>query len=271
MLLPESLPNSRKDASASMTQNFIHYMEAQELRKWLIEDSQRFAASGGRNAEHFQEDIRERTKQALKRQYEAMIESLNAALNGDTEAAGQAAFRAESEYCGAVCVLLYLLDVPAPALAAALGESWSMWHRSLVQNARTRQRLRAMFRKARFPLPEHLPETVRIYRGTSYLPIRIAAKGYAWTIDRDTACFFAMRFAEKNGNPLVLAADVPRASILHYSNGRDESEAVCFDVDAPAKDGTAADWLQGYHRYTRNGKATLEADLKTISRIRLSK
>lgn len=111
-------------------------------------------------------------------------------------------------------------------------------------------RLRAMFRRAAYPVPPNLPDPVRLYRGTSALSRKAAAKGYAWTWDRDVACWVAVRFAKHNGRPMVLAADVPLSRVSLFTDERGEREALAIGGCSKAvADGTEADWQESYARY----------------------
>ena len=107
-----------------------------------------------------------------------------------------------------------------------------------------------MFRYAAFPIPAELPDVVKLWRGTSKLTIAEAREGYSWTTDRDTACWFAMRFADTNGAPLVLTAEVAKSDIALFTNAREESEALLIRPPAAVKiDGDVTDWQIGHDRY----------------------
>jgi hypothetical protein len=60
-----------------------------------------------------------------------------------------------------------------------------------------------------------------------------------------------MRFAFRNGRPLVIRTQVDKAAIMLFHTDRSESEAVIFDCKrslAPI-DGTPEDWIAGMDRY----------------------
>ncbi len=58
-----------------------------------------------------------------------------------------------------------------------------------------------------------------------------------------------MRFADRNGSPLVLVADVAKRDISLFTNERGESEAVLMRSPAGVRvDGDATDWTAGYLR-----------------------
>jgi hypothetical protein len=67
--------------------------------------------------------------------------------------------------------------------------------------------------------------------------LKQAVRGYSWTLNRNVACWFAIRFAEENGSALVLTAEVPRKQIMFHSDERSEAEVVCFDIPTLTIDG----------------------------------
>jgi hypothetical protein len=110
-----------------------------------------------------------------------------------------------------------------------------------------------MFRYAAFPLPEVWPDVVRVWRGTSKLSIAEAIGGYSWTTDRDVACWFAMRFAERNGSPVVLAADVAKTDIALFTDERSEREALLLTPPTGIFiDGEEVDWALGFQRFEKS-------------------
>ena len=67
-----------------------------------------------------------------------------------------------------------------------------------------------------------LDDPVTVYRGvTSYNAKNI--KALSWTLDRDTAEWFAHRFGEEG---TVYEAQIQKEHILAFFNGRNESEVV---------------------------------------------
>ncbi len=127
---------------------------------------------------------------------------------------------------GVMALWLWKAKIPLSAYRPFLSSTWTHDHRYLVRAAQTRRRLESMFRYAAFPLPEELPDTVRVWRGTSKLSLHQAKRGYAWTTNRDIAFWFAARFAKDNGSPLLLAADIAKTDIALFTNDRNEQEAV---------------------------------------------
>lgn len=127
---------------------------------------------------------------------------------------------------------------------AVLSGAWDHDHRYLIAACATRARLMRFFREARFKVPVSEP-VVTIYRGTSALSLVEARRGWSWTLSRDVACWFAMRFAKENGNPLVMRAKVRREAIIYYSNFRSEAEVLI--AGRPSKvavDGEPQEWAE---------------------------
>lgn len=176
------------------------------------------------------------------------VQYIRPAVNGDEDAALSLCYALANGKRGLFAVAFWRMQAPPPAFRCFLSEVWSHDHRHLIAAAGTRRTLRAMFRYADFPKPDHLPDHVPIWRGTSKLTARQSARGLAWTTDRDCACWFAMRFADTNGRPLVLRAETPRESIALFTDDRSESEAVVFDIRDPVVDGGPQDWSAGYGR-----------------------
>jgi hypothetical protein len=87
-------------------------------------------------------------------------------------------------------------------------------------------------------MPADLPETVSIFRGVKGCFPAQAAHGLSWTLDFDCAAWFAEIYADRSatrrdGSGYVLAATVPRASLVAYFNDRSEKEVI---PDAPPRD-----------------------------------
>lgn len=185
------------------------------------------------------------------------IQHIEPALAGDADAAQSLVFCANNNKRGAIALLFYLADVKKDAYRTALLDVWEHDHRHLLGALGynrdplwlVRIKLNQLFRHAECSLPPELPETLTIWRGTSALSRQKAANGFSWTTDRDTACWFAMRFAKKNGKPLVLKAEIPKAQILCFTDERDESEIVIADQLRTRIDGDPADWTEGHDRY----------------------
>lgn len=189
--------------------------------------------------------VHNRLQQDLERYVEPWsVKYVAPAIAGDVEAAFSLYVSLRNEKRGEVAVAFWRAKVPVPAFAELLGAVWGHDHGFLMAAAKTRSRLHSMFRYANYQIPEELPATVQVWRGTSGITANQASKGLSWSTDRDTACWFAMRFAANFGQPLVLSAVIERNSILFYDQGRGEGEVVLFDVHNAIIDGTPIDWRE---------------------------
>ena len=176
-------------------------------------------------------------------------DELAGTLLGDPGSAFWLANGLGDEQRGKIAVALWKAKVPVAAFRAYLAFSWEESHRSVIEAAKADDALSRIFRYADFPLPVEWPDMVTVWRGTSALTIGEARNGYSWTIDRDTACWFAMRFEEANGSPLVLVAEVAKTDIALFHGETGENEVVLVIPPAFAKiDGGIDDWAQGYER-----------------------
>jgi hypothetical protein len=167
-------------------------------------------------------------------------------LIGNVDAAISFALALSNDQRGGVAVALWEAKIPVPAYRAFLESVWTGDHdyRAVINAAKTRRRLQAMFRYAKFDTSSH-PDIIRVWRGTWGIGIKAATTGFSWTTDRDLACWFAMRMSARS--PLVLMAEVPRETIACYTNERGEKEVVLFTPPAAVVDGTEAEWAERYH------------------------
>jgi len=187
------------------------------------------------------------------------------AMIGDVDAAFSLSLALSNEKRGAVTVAFWRVKAPVPAFAALLKAMWGHDRQLLIAAAKTRQRLKCMFRYAKFQIPEELPATLQVWRGTSGMLVNQAKKGLSWTTDRDMACWFAMRYANRFDRPLVLSTVVFKESIFHYDNSRGESEIVLFDAPNPVVDGTPDEWLERSDAIVAMRNAEHEEWLKKLS------
>ena len=191
-------------------------------------------------------------------------EYMEAAFNGDAEAAGRLTVSLSNDKRGAVAVAMWRAKVKREAFREYFSSVWAHDHRYVIDAAQTRRTLGYMFRYAAFPIPVELPDVVTLWRGTCKLTIAEAREGYSWTTDRDTACWFAMRFADINGSPLVLSADVAKSDIALFTNAREESEALLIRPPATVKiDGDVTDWQRRYAAYEAQ-KNTRQSALRVV-------
>lgn len=181
------------------------------------------------------------------------VKYVEPAFNGDADAALNLCVALSNSKRGPVAITMWEAKVAVPAFRVFLESAWLHDHDCVIDAAGTRRRLAAMFRYAAFPLPEFIADTVRVWRGAAGVPIGVARKGYSWTLDLDTACWFAMRsglrLGRPDGKPLVLVADVPRSVIALYTNERDESEVLLLRAPAANADGSRGEWQRRYEAY----------------------
>jgi hypothetical protein len=173
------------------------------------------------------------------------------AFAGDVDAALSLAVALTNAERGAVAVLMWRCRVPVGAFREFFSTVWRHDHREVIETARNPRTLAALFRYAAFTLPAELPEVVTVWRGSSGLQLSEVKSGYSWSTNRDVACWFAMRFADRNGSPLVLRADVSRPDIALFTNDRSESEAVLTRPPNARVDGDVSDWNECYRRHEK--------------------
>lgn len=188
--------------------------------------------------------------QQIKQHIESYaLQYLEPAFNGDVQAAESLVLALGNEKRGTVAVAMWQAKVERLAFRAFLAAAWEHDYAYIISAAETRRRLAAMFSYAEFSLPKHLPEIVRIWRGTHGITLRQAAKGFSWTTDRDVACWFAF-FRNTDRAPQVITAIIPKEQIAYFSNERSEQEAVLMK---PPKsvciDRNIEDWRVGYARH----------------------
>ena len=156
---------------------------------------------------------------------------------------------------GILAVDFWRIKTAIPAYQALLSAAWNHDHQWVIAAAGSRRTLGAMFRYAGFPLPPDLPDMVPVWRGTSGVTKKQAIRGYSWTVDRNVACWFAMRHAKYYGKSLVLAANVSKVAIVHYGNERNEKEVVIFDRLNAWVDGAVDEWELAFRRWEGAKKA----------------
>lgn len=183
-----------------------------------------------------------------KNAYPHELKYARPAFDGDVDAASMLSGTLENHKRGEVAVAMWRCKVPREAFRAYFSPVWMHDHREVEAAAKTRRTLAYMFRYAAFPLPAELPDVVTVWRGSSALTFKETITHPAWTTDRDLACWFAMRFAEYNGSPLVLTADIAKREIAMFTNDRGESEAVLMRPPAARIDGDVTDWTACYLR-----------------------
>jgi hypothetical protein len=174
-------------------------------------------------------------------------EYVRPAFRGDPDAAGTLAGSLSNAKRGHMAVWMWQAKVPRDAFREFLEAVWTHDHAELIKAA-DKRRLAAMFRYAAFPVPEEINGTVRVWRGTSGITVKQARCGYSWTTNRDVACWFAMRFAEHNGNPLVLSAQVTKEEIAFYDSDYEQEVLILRSPKICVIDGNEEDWTSGASR-----------------------
>lgn len=190
---------------------------------------------------------------------------MDAALAGDTDAAESLVFAAPNAMRPALACLFWRRRIPDAAYRAVLANVWNHDHHYLLDQV-TRQQVVAMFRAAQFPT-DHLPATVRIWRGTSRVEQQTST-GLSWTLRRDIACWFAttwMMAQKAAGRLRVVTAEVPRSAVLMHHTDRNEEEVVCVGVKRATVDGTAEDWLARGAAYQSGRGLVLNAPPSLLS------
>lgn len=184
------------------------------------------------------------------------LQYLEPALNGDVEAASNLVFSAGNRTRGVLAVELWRARLNVSAYQIVLAKAWNHDHGHVIAAAKNRRSLRAMFRYAAFCMP-NLPERVRVWRGSAAVTQRQASMGISWTLNRDVACWFALRFDAPK--PIVLTAEISRAQISRFCNERNEREVVVFDVVNAEVDGHVVDWRDGQERRAEETRVRREA------------
>ncbi|KXS31510.1 MAG: hypothetical protein AWT59_2377 [Candidatus Gallionella acididurans] len=192
---------------------------------------------------------------------ERLVEYVAPALAGDINAAKYLSSGLSNEYRSVVTMAFWKAKAPAPAFAQLLEHVWVHDHRHLAAFAKSHRQLLSMFQYAEFQIPDSMPDTFRVWRGTCGVSNKLASKGISWTTDRDIACSFALRFVELYGRPLVLTKIVSKDSVMFCDNGSYESEIVLFDVTQATVDGTPSDWSERRDAKIAQRKAEKEEEM----------
>lgn len=166
------------------------------------------------------------------------------AFSGDPDAGRCLDVALSNPKRGAVAVAMWNAKERTPArVSRVFGRGRDHDHAWVIGAAGPRRRLAAMFRYVAFPLPGFMGPTVRVWRGTCGVSVSRARAGYSWTLNRDVACWFAVRCADQARKPLVLAAEVAREEIvLLYTNEREAAEAVLMRPLTASVDGVPEEW-----------------------------
>lgn len=191
------------------------------------------------------------------------------ALAGDVDAAFSLYIALTNKKRGNMAVAFWRARVMREVFRALLGPVWDHDHHELIAAAGNRRRLRALFHYAQFDT-SNLPDVVQVWRGASGLTAEQVESGYAWSLDRDVACWFAMR--NSYGKPVVLTAHIRRTAVAFYTDERNEKEVVIFDTLDSFIDGTPGDWAMRFMAHEegiRQGEKAMMAERrgKSVRRV----
>lgn len=177
------------------------------------------------------------------------------ALNGDVDAAGQLVSAAHNPERPLVVGALYKNKTAVPAVAEALAAVWNHDHHFLLGSF-PKPFVKRLFQYAG-TRPTSLPDEVTVWRGGRGTRTTVA-RGWSWTTDCATACWFACGWRAHDRNPkppMVLKATVPAGLIVHTDDDREEHEMVLFGIREAVVDGTAADWQAEFEHEVGRRKA----------------
>jgi hypothetical protein len=91
-----------------------------------------------------------------------------------------------------------------------------------------RERRSAMMDDDEFDALTAMPDVIPVYQGCTVE----RDDGWSWTTDIKTATWFAHRFASLEGSyPVLLTGTVPKAAVVAYLTGRNESEIIVRPSD----------------------------------------
>ncbi|WP_159716396.1 hypothetical protein [Geminicoccus flavidas] len=156
---------------------------------------------------------------------------------------------------------LYLAGFPPMCLREALANAWSCRHHEVVWAAGSRNGMRKLFRAAGFDT-SMLPEEFTVWRGTSGVAQREAARGWSWTTRRSIGAWFAT-WHEKQGTPLLLRRTVRRREVMYSTDDRDEAECVLSGVGPCVIDGDVEEWRQLAEEVNRQRRIEMQERLRT--------
>lgn len=141
---------------------------------------------------------------------------------------------------GAEVAKAFDAQIPVTTFREMLDAARTFDHREVLIAAGSDQVLKRWFEYAAFDV-SHLEKHITLYRGGTCFfkdddhwqtPVSLSG-GHSWTVDRDTACFFATIYPRRfplppDSYPCVVAIRVPRRYVLAHFTGRDESEVIAF-------------------------------------------
>jgi hypothetical protein len=149
---------------------------------------------------------------------------LKSAFAGNESDAVGLCVAAPNGYRGWIALAAYYTGVPNPAYREIIGAVWNHDHAQLMGAAKhDRRMIRRMIKAAEFDHP--FSGQLTIFRGASGVTAKRASKGLSWTLSRETACFFAYRFADPP-KPIVLTTTVNAWDIILWDDSQNEKEVV---------------------------------------------
>lgn len=98
----------------------------------------------------------------------------------------------------------------------------SDWWELLTANRRKRSMFMSRAERAAW---RKLPEEIEVYRGTTEEERDSSYLGFAWTLDKSRAAWFATRFA-RAGGPVLATAQVLKSDCIGLLTSRNEDEVV---------------------------------------------
>lgn len=192
-------------------------------------------------------DVVEHNRHCFEEPPEKLIQR---SMEGDIEAVEELYCHANERDRAELMVQMFVYRAPSETLRTMLMRVWDHEHRHLLQAVGIRM-VKEIFRRADFPPPEGVPDTLTVYRGGFGITQRKLAAGLSWTTDRDIACFFAMRHVIHSGatDPMLLKATIRRDEIRMMEPDHRESEVVIFGARGSAIDGDPSEWADRCRRY----------------------
>ena len=179
-------------------------------------------------------------------------EDLTRVLAGDADWVDSLLFKASNKDREKIAHAIWRLGVGTDVLRATIEAAWRHDHRFCL--AAFGWDMMKAFRDAEFPT-DHLPEQLTIWRGVSWPKVNGPEEdtGLSWTLNRDIACWFALRLPNDQNEPFVIRRVVDRASVLAHITSRDEDEIIVepIDMETWEVDGDLKDWQAASDRFVR--------------------
>ena len=163
------------------------------------------------------------------------------------------------ELRGRILLCLPHWNPPLELLRECIRHFWKDGHHVILEAAGfSLERVREMFRQARFPLPRGIPPVVPVWRGTAGRTLQEACEGLCWTLDRDAACWFATDYEGRNaGKPIVVRASIRSDQILFFdqNDGLHEKEVILDRInDGEIDPGTEFEWQERARQFIEKRK-----------------